>query len=763
VRNLVALYFKNRYKLFTLHKYLLLLGDLMRTSFLFILTYLIGTAGSQATEGNKGERHEKVVNLKAGLPVSAEVPAQHAMTIERIMSQFEKMTRTCRAIIDDPASSQTLARARSILADYEDYKASLAKLKCAFQGTDKFMMQLHRSLAFATWIVAVKSDKEKPDEAIKLYQQCIDHARSYEIFEARFPNTPSFQSNVSYFLADSLTSHLIVGRKTPKERYDDTLEAAKRFEALNSYPNAYISYANVYELLMLDKGLGENQHTIHVIQSKLRNLLPLIGKEDSATVKLLRNLSSFDRAPRLPPDQGRNVKRNLMIMRTRYQDHAEAYLLTAKTFLEQGNNVYGVSYNYLAFLRFIDATLFAIDGEKRLEIYDKALESIKLFEKEALKLIISENLLLPSDPNTLRGIYNIYFASHLNRHNNANVLTNLRSVIYTFVYMGDFEQAKLRCDLLCQLEEEQGVLSEETRLLSIKVNVLNGDIRALNAFIEYLKVEDAQAEQKREARRKKKERQKAKQKEGAQQAAQAAVVAQSERKVETSTELPDDSVTSVETKTETADTDGFPFISVTHPVRGRVDNLKKEYADQEEKSKAKRTAKPAPAMATQKAEAVPEAQVGEEQGVQLKRWTLNSGLYGVCHDLLTGRIESKSITREQVLNLFEALGCEIDERRGKGSHAIIRVVRNKLDGSIYGCLPEFAEDEAKPLGEEEEPNITMPVPKKWDGPMHPYMYKALRKLLEDIGCTLETIERVKTEPVKQSPGPKKSNKGAKKK
>jgi hypothetical protein len=188
-----------------------------------------------------------------------------------------------------------------------------------------------------------------------------------------------------------------------------------------------------------------------------------------------------------------------------------------------------------------------------------------------------------------------------------------------------------------------------------------------------------------------------------------------------------------------------------------VVNLKKEYVKQEETSKTKSTAKPAPAMmATQKAASTPETQVAEEQVVQPKHWTLNSGLYAVCHDLLTGRIDSKSITHEQVLNLFNALGCEIDERRGKGSHAIIRVVRNKLNGSIIGCLPEFEEDDATPLGDEEELNITLPVPKKWGGPMHPYMYRALRDLLKDIGCTLETIERAKPDPVKKSQKHKKN-------
>jgi hypothetical protein len=356
----------------------------------------------------------------------------------------------------------------------------------------------------------------------------------------------------------------------------------------------------------------------------------------------------------------------------------------------------------VALFKINEAIKFAT-GPRRSELCTGFVQCVELFEqcqRENLRATFPPNL---SEVDELALIYRW--------NNNEQDKIRLTYVVSTLDMVGEYKKALDRVQALCQILEKENQLDEKTRVWRIKIKALNGDLTELNEFIEENKSQTAKRNQKKREKH-------------AAGALAAKQIAEDKAKEEAE-KLASQAVVVVDKQKTTApqDNTGYAF-ELAKPGEDVIRQKVVKQSAVEPKS--------APAV-------VKLVEVVEEKPLVMK--PLDPDTYDLVKKLLSDYTAVKKITRDKLIKLFSELKCTVDCVRGKGSHAVIKYIRDR-NGKVVGCFPESDEAEAGEINNnnnEPERDITMTVP-NFKAPMHNHLHITFRNMLKEMGYTLETIQ-----------------------
>lgn len=630
-------------------------------------------------------------------------------------------------------TSPNLQDCKDILEAHSRHESARKKVKVNVSFTPKYMRQLHRSLALSHFFLGKDCMKMKTltlEAAFEHFEQAITNAKTFIHYEDDSEDCVQSLDVMKCVLAESIMNASHNFSKKPRQNYEDTLNAGKLYEEVSQSEFAYFAYSNAYEFLIADP--DKTTREVAFLKEKLRYLYPSLDKEQRQISSTIRSVQAHDKGPTSAPF--REFRTNLRNWRTHYEDQAETFSQAARSTNSENVVIYFLS----AARDYIRASRFVTHSTKKDELMAKASTCVREFEMNAAILLNHVEDSSVKEPFSLREIYTSFYKSKYFTAPNASPLDDLYNFTYAAIYAGNFEHAKERCDLLCLLETENGSLSEKTKYLRMNVDALNGNFDELIAHL--AGVEKAKEEKKLKNRRKK-ERLKAKK--------IAEIQAKQAERVESTQSVlpPEANKKRSEPKTQVKESPCELNVETTPERPEKIPAVV-------EKKKTKGI--PNPAFTT------PQEEEKKEQA-KVQKKILTPTTYELCKTLLSGNKGNKIFSRDKVIALFTELNCEFNETRGKGSHAVMRYVVDKETNKIIGAFPDF--EQARPEENETEEsskpmNITMPIPKEWDGPIPFYLAKNLRKMLEKMGYTLETIECKKVDQPKtvmkkgQKPGKK---------
>jgi hypothetical protein len=351
--------------------------------------------------------------------------------------------------------------------------------------------------------------------------------------------------------------------------------------------------------------------------------------------------------------------------------------------------------------------------EWRLDTFKKCRECIEFFERTKRQIMRDQVLQEADEIEQLALLYNISGDLPAQEH--------MRATIIVLTELGEHEKALLRCQAFCRLLERKNQLTDDFRMLRIKLKALNGDLTELKAFIDEKKSKNSKQKQRKKER-----------------LAAGAIAAR---------QMAEEAAKAEAEEAEAAKAKAVEAAAAASSSKPAAEKSQKEipYAFEVATNQDYITRKKVVKVKAQEPIANPVAGSAMQKKAAAvkppKMKPLEPDTYHLCNLILSNSKEVKAITREEIFQLFASLKCTIDMVRGKGSHAVIKYVRDKA-GTVVGCLPEFEDEEIEDTEEDNnssERNITMTVP-NFVGPMHHYLRIALRNMLIEMGYTLESIQ-----------------------
>jgi len=546
------------------------------------------------------------------------------------------------------------------------------------------------------------------EEGIKHSRFCLEHNNK---------QNDKFVQRIKFHLAYTLSTHLILSNeKDPETIYKSLNEIIELYNDVEEY-SASLYFSNMAKTLLKAKGS---------LIPKADGKMEFVGKEIKRLKSKISKAEKESAGYQLVADgiEVKQLNRNQTVVPLSVKQRIEAAKKTLNSAKVVDDLKMQKQYLKEAAHHFILAANLSKVNDEKNDLNKNAMECIEDFEGEG------------KDAASLLTTY-------------TGNLDFLRVFIGFYVLVGDIEKAQLRCDVLSALEKQLNCESKTTSYLRMQLKALAGDFTEFVEFLEHLRAETQaiQDEKKRVAHQRYVESAKA-------------ASNDARRHNERSKDLPPVS-TAVEVR-KTASVKPQPVYSPFEEQRG-PENFKKDVLQNQPKEKPKSRPAAVPASSVP----APVVEVTQIEEKPLVKKVLRSDHYTTCLNLLKGGNACNSITREKIFKLFAALNCVINEKQGKGSHAVIKYIHIEKGSETLACFPEL-EDKSMDDTSANQPldinnnnninnnNVTVTVPQEKDKIKH-YMLAAFKKLLMKMGYTEETIEKGK-----EAPKPKANPKGNKK-
>jgi hypothetical protein len=367
--------------------------------------------------------------------------------------------------------------------------------------------------------------------------------------------------------------------------------------------------------------------------------------------------------------------------------------------------------NYGVFTTDILAEMLSLLTFKRgssdfIHVTRNLVDKYVAFEKEGLEFWIEcQQIQMTSKTLTvqvLTGLY-LFFEKRYDSRGGKNVFQLLGQVIFMFLFAGDVVGAAIRADVFSNLEKaKKGRLSEEAVLLRAKLQALLGNVDELVRIRREKKEFGSRLREKKHA--------------SALHRIKVALQEQAEH-----------ARIRAEAKLSVRETISPNVIvaegeSVLH-WSGVDDRKEKVVMPQREKVKTRKAV-----VVVDEPEPPPAADALDNGVTDVPNvHYLSKKALKTFNKITSGEWK---VSRHDLFNLFDKLGCSIKIERGKGDHARIllpvvdEIVLEHHSGGIVSVIPELSG---------EVTTLTSPNwDEKWDGRVPPYMRKCILKALEAL-------------------------------